>query len=387
MDDENKENINQEENYNKCEKKKSWWKTVCLKPSLMTVFIIIFVIFTGFYFSLSYADNEKDKVVPKFDPKDPNPKPGLYRVEDMNYARDHHLSVALNDGRVLIIAGNSRLVGDKTRNTVEIFDPKTSKFTKLKMNLECSRIPERNLRAILLNNGNVLIIGGMYFDKEKSQFIKQYQIFNPKTNEFINGPFSVSDREAGIWIWKSDNNNIINIQQEYRNSRTIEKYDTDTNSIIEIIPEESDEYKYNINEYRRSQRFLFAKLNYISENIGHFSEYAILSDDEVIATALSEIDYGKKVNDFKNGEYKTYYSWYSPMYLINFRTKEIKPLNEFVRSAIPSMVKIKGKNQILITGGCVPKYVKNPDKPFPYEYRINLWTAMKATKHAYILVY
>lgn len=379
MDDENKENINQEENYNKCEKKKSWWKTVCLKPSLMTVFIIIFVIFTGFYFSLSYADNEKDKVVPKFDPKDPNPKPGLYRVEDMNYARDHHLSVALNDGRVLIIAGNSRLVGDNTRNTVEIFDPKTSKFTKLKMNLECSRIPERNLRAILLNNGNVLIIGGMYFDKEKSQFIKQYQIFNPKTNEFTVGPVSTISYDSGVHMWDDNDGNI------YISSDVIEKYDIKTNTINEIIPPTSD--KYNTGKYTIPRKLPMSEYKYIKENLGFPFEYISIAKDLAIVTALSEIDYGKKVDDFNNGVYKTCDSWYSPMYLINFRTKEIKPLNEFVRSAIPSMVKIKGKNQILITGGCVPKYVKNPDKPFPYEYRINLWTAMKATKHAYILVY
>ena len=349
-----------------------------INKSLVVLFVL-FIFAASICCTVSYADDEMDKTVPKFNPKDPNPKPGLYKLEDMHYVRESHQSVALNDGRVLIIAGTSGLVGDNTSNTAEIFDPKTGKFTELKMNLECSLFAEKNLRAILLNNGNVLIIGGMYFDKEKSQFIKQYQIFNPQTNEFTVGPVSTISYDSGVHMWDDNDGNI------YISSDVIEKYDIKTNTINEIIHPTSD--KYNTGKYTIPREVPMSEYKYIKDNLGFPFEYISIAKDLAIVVALSEIDYGKKVDDFNNGGYKTCDSWYSPMYLINFRTKEIKPLNEFVRSAIPSMVKIKGKNQILITGGCVPKYVKNPDKPFPYEYRINLWTAMKATKHAYILVY
>ena len=354
-----------------------------IKKFITNIIVIIFFIF---YAQISVFASE----VPQFNPKDSNPKPGLYKLNDMHYARDGHISVPLDDGRVIVIAGHSRLVGDKTNNTAEMFDPKTGNFTKLNMNMEYNGVIERSLRGILLNNGDVLITGG--YEREKlrnneSKFRLRYEIFNPQNNNFIKGPYpSINGDYFNVWDGNNGKAYIYIENSNNKEEKVIEEYDYSTNTITKVIPKTSKEY--NTNEYTIPTRQLPVHMfKYIKENIGFPFEYVFISDDEIILTSLSEIDYGEKVTDIESGKYKTYRSWYSPIYLINFKTKEIRPLNEYVRSAIPSMTKIRGKNQVLITGGCVPNYVKNPNKSIKDEYKINMWIAMKATKHAYILVY
>ena len=65
--------------------------------------------------------------VPKYNPKDPNPKPGLYRVEDINYGRAENVYINLENGKALIY-GYARTSGGKHFKTPEIFDSNKGKF-------------------------------------------------------------------------------------------------------------------------------------------------------------------------------------------------------------------------------------------------------------------
>ena len=58
-------------------------KKWCLLLSKRLGIILLFLIITTVFCCCTYAGG-----VPKYNPKDPNPKPGLYRVGDMNYRRD-----------------------------------------------------------------------------------------------------------------------------------------------------------------------------------------------------------------------------------------------------------------------------------------------------------
>ena len=66
--------------------------------------------------------------VPKYNPKDPNPKPGLYYVGETKYFPGP--ATILKDGRVLIIERD--LESGYDYHHIEIFDPTTGKFTKMK---------------------------------------------------------------------------------------------------------------------------------------------------------------------------------------------------------------------------------------------------------------
>lgn len=84
------------------------------------------------------------------------------RVGDMHYPRSGHKAVLLQDGRVLIVGGG--------RKEAEIYDPKTKKFYLTGKMLK----QHGTFTATLLNNGNVLITG----------YSKETELFDPKTETF-----------------------------------------------------------------------------------------------------------------------------------------------------------------------------------------------------------
>lgn len=108
-----------------------------------------------------------------------DPKTGKFTlIGDMTTPRDYHISVLLKDGRVLIAGGEyGAFANIHELKSAEIFDPATNKFSKIRdMNKE-----RTYLKAVLLQDGRVLIAGGFNF---KDKFLSTVEIFDPKTETF-----------------------------------------------------------------------------------------------------------------------------------------------------------------------------------------------------------
>lgn len=111
----------------------------------------------------------------------------FYRISDMNIPRQGHHAVLLKDGRVLIIGGSINSSG-ATTDTAEIYDPVKKKFTltdKLKMKLS------NGYAVTLLSDGKVLISGGVEYlqptngrSELVAKIVSTLQIYNPETNKF-----------------------------------------------------------------------------------------------------------------------------------------------------------------------------------------------------------
>jgi hypothetical protein len=96
----------------------------------------------------------------------------------MNVARWLHTATLLNDGTVLI-AGGSDLANEETLDTAEIYDPMAGTFTLLTSTLNTARVGHT---ATLLNNGQVLIVGG--YDPDFG-LIADAELYDPPTQTFI----------------------------------------------------------------------------------------------------------------------------------------------------------------------------------------------------------
>jgi uncharacterized protein YjdB len=96
----------------------------------------------------------------------------------MNVARWLHTATLLNDGTVLI-AGGSDLANKETLDSAEIYNPTTETFTLLSNTLNTARVGHT---ATLLNNGQVLIVGG--YDPDFG-LIADTEIYDPPTQTFI----------------------------------------------------------------------------------------------------------------------------------------------------------------------------------------------------------
>lgn len=109
----------------------------------------------------------------------PQPSNTWQPVNPMTTERAEHTSTLLNDGRVLI-TGSFKGNGQTfiVLNSAEIFNPATGNFTSIGN----MTTPRTFHTATLLQNGKVLIIGGVGADG--STALKTAEIFDPNTNTF-----------------------------------------------------------------------------------------------------------------------------------------------------------------------------------------------------------
>lgn len=172
-----------------------------------------------------------------------NPKTEKFeKGTNMNFYRENHTATLLNDGRVLISGGacvTHPLINKKIPD--ELYNPKTNKF-ELGPKLN---IPRRYHSAILLNDGRVLVIGGV----GKRGFLSEAEIYNPKTNKFkLIGKINTPKMEPNLYLLKNGNVLISGGIKDQDNgkgmdsiyAREIELYNPKTNT-FKIIAKRSSE--------------------------------------------------------------------------------------------------------------------------------------------------
>lgn len=110
-----------------------------------------------------------------------DPKINLFtNTGQMKYPRSQFTATLLSDGRVLVIGGVNK-DWEYGIGTAEIFDPKTNSFKTV----GSLKVPRYDQSAILLSNGKVLVVNGKYGHSEDLKYLKDAELFDPKTNIFI----------------------------------------------------------------------------------------------------------------------------------------------------------------------------------------------------------
>jgi len=95
----------------------------------------------------------------------------------MTSARYIHTATLLNNGKVLVAGGTTEPDVSVTTSTAELYDPSTNSFTAIPGGMTSAR---RGHTATLLNNGQVLIAGGV----NGSSVISTAEMYDPSTNSF-----------------------------------------------------------------------------------------------------------------------------------------------------------------------------------------------------------
>jgi WD40 repeat protein len=111
------------------------------------------------------------------DPQKAMAKGSLHPVGPMQYPRYAHTATLLNDGKVLIVGGMEEQ--ERSSGTAEVYDPATGTFTETG-NLKHKRVGQT---ATLLKDGRVLIAGGsneIFF----LGALRTAEIYDPATGEF-----------------------------------------------------------------------------------------------------------------------------------------------------------------------------------------------------------
>lgn len=107
-------------------------------------------------------------------------KGDFVKVGEMTVPRYNHESILLDDGTVLVFGGMTLSKNYEGGSyTADIYDPKTKKFTPVGSMLE----HRENFAFTKLNNGKVLITGG----RVSNAYSKSTELYNPNTKVFEKG--------------------------------------------------------------------------------------------------------------------------------------------------------------------------------------------------------
>jgi hypothetical protein len=103
---------------------------------------------------------------------------------NMTTSRSGHTATLLPDGKVLIAGGHasfgSGAWGDTAQSSAELYDPLPGTFTPT----GSMRAPREGHTATLLDNGKVLIAGGVSYADGKQTFLGSAELFDPATGTF-----------------------------------------------------------------------------------------------------------------------------------------------------------------------------------------------------------
>ena len=249
----------------------------------------------------------------------------------VNYPKAKYSTVLLKNGNVLITGGTSSDKNSyKTAKSAEIYNPHTEKFTLINdMN-----IARQDHKMILLNNGEVLILGGGYdLSGENSTWKRVYnaEIYNPNTNKF-----TVIDElkmyNAKIYNGGTRKNEIkdeIKINPDYvsvlKNGKVVivdigqDCYDWSILNIIEFDPE--------TNTFNKVNQIRLQKIDY---GIGFLDDGRILT-----VGGRNHISLGEK--RYKSAE------------LINPYTGEIKKISNIGETMLyPEVIRLKNGDFLIV---------------------------------------
>ncbi|MBE8399497.1 galactose oxidase [Leptospira borgpetersenii serovar Tarassovi] len=144
-------------------------------------------------------------------------------ANSMNTPRGGHVLTVLADGRILA-SGGTLFVGD-TRS--EIYNPATGQWTETGP-IQPSRIYHTATR---LNDGRVIVIGGIGSTDTEITTISSTLIYNPQTDQWVDGPPLNQSRNAHTATLLQDGRLLVvggDSNGVYR--QTMEIYDPNTNN-------------------------------------------------------------------------------------------------------------------------------------------------------------
>ncbi len=147
-------------------------------------------------------------------------------VGALSQARHGHTATLLNDGRVLIVGG----IGADTLSALssaEVFNPRTRKFTSVGAMTQ-GRFGHT---ATKLNDGRVLIVGGAAFsDDTRPRFVAltSVEIFDPRTSTFVSAPPLAQGRHWHSATLLNDGRVLVagGAREEMHHLATVEVWDS-----------------------------------------------------------------------------------------------------------------------------------------------------------------
>lgn len=375
------------------------------------IFFIIFLLIFGIIISASGCSFAGG--VPKYNPKDPNPKPGLYYVGETKHFPIQ--GTVLKDGRVLILATTKYF---ERVDGVEIFDPTTNKleqYLPLPYPLFLGHTAGGIFPTLVLDDGRVLFNSGLgLIESGNRKTANYYQILNPVTNEisvigrgnmcryyydksnpkdyFSFSPSMMNDLGKGkVTSYcgsRMEEMEIIDLNNNTI-SKPIKKGDKDYITPPEKYPKGPGIYIDLITSYRKlyPELNLDEKLNLPNNSFVNLFNYK-LTNTRYLVYATNEVDYGVTIAVYG----KVRASWFRPLYEYNTDTKELIKKNEYLRGA-GRMYHLNDTNKLIIIGGAI-RDVFPPINPNADPKDISLtnrllypgW-AKKASKKIYIYVY
>ncbi len=141
----------------------------------------------------------------------------------MGVARSGHTATLLNDGRLLVVGGNSS--GGVTRS-VEIFDPATGRWSPAAPLFDFTRTGHT---ATLLRDGRVLVVGGEF----RGGGFSSNQIYDPATNTWALAG-SMADNRSGHLAVALRDGTVLVIGGNQEAGSFAERYDPDDNSWTQV---------------------------------------------------------------------------------------------------------------------------------------------------------
>lgn len=383
---------------------KKWCLLLSKRLGTILLFFLIMTVFGG----CTYAGG-----VPKYNPKDPNPKPGLYYVGETKHFPIR--GTVLKDGRVLILATTKYF---ERVDGIEIFNPKTNKlepYLPLPYPLFFGHTVGGIFPTLVLDDGRVLFNSGLgLIESGNRKTANYYQIFDPVTNEI-----SVIGRGNMCRYYYDESNpkNYFSFSPSMMNDlgkgkvtsycgsrmEEMEIIDVKNTTISKPIKKGDKGYipppaKYPkgpgiYRDLKASYRKLYPELN-LDENLNLPNNSFVnlyehkLTNTRYLVYATNEVDYG--VTKTLYGKVRE--SWLRPLYEYNTDTKELIKKNEYLRGA-GLIYKLNDTNKLVIIGGEV-RNTFPPINPNANPKDISLikrvmypdW-AKKETKKVYIYVY
>lgn len=263
MTDENKKNIenNQEENRNKPEDNRNWWrKLLALNPTYGFIIFLTFIFQASFVCATTnydYINGTFEKI--KIDIKSIVSKPikignevlfigenyvyilqengNIKKIEQKIKNAKNYSSIKLNDNNILFVGASNLLPSEKFRDEIYniIFRNKPNSYSKVKRyNLLTEREKEEFYLPFFKNDAKFL--------EEYKNYVKEYEnsmyaiLYNVKTNEYKKvGKINVRRSNPKLLLLENGNVLIWNgyaIAGKQHETETFELYDSSTKKFI-----------------------------------------------------------------------------------------------------------------------------------------------------------